>query len=212
MDSMFSSLSISDIITIIVSLLIAMACHEFMHAYVAHKLGDRLAYEEGRVSLNPLRHIDIFTTILLPFVMIIFGAPPIFAAKPVPFNAAEVKYGEYGIAIVGVVGPLTNLGLAILASLVLHIGGIATGLPVYQAITTFMAVNIGLFVFNMIPLPPLDGSRLLYAFAPDPLRRVMEQIEAFGFMALLLVLLLLFQFIGPIVNNISSEIFTLLLR
>lgn len=209
---MFSGLSATDIVIIIVSLLISMACHEFMHAFVAHKLGDRLAYEEGRVSLNPLKHIDVFTTVLLPFVMILFGAPPIFAAKPVPFNSSAVRYGEYGIAIVGIAGPLTNLLLAIAASVFLHIGGIAVGATIFQAIVMFMAINIGLFVFNMIPFPPLDGSRLLYAFAPEPLRRIMEQIEGFGFMALLLAILLLFPLISPVINNINTEIYNLLLR
>ena len=212
MTSMISGLSLSTIITLIGSLLIAMACHEFMHAFVAHKLGDRLAYEEGRVSLNPLKHIDTFTTLLLPFVMILFGAPPIFAAKPVPFNAHDVKYGEYGVAIVGISGPLTNFGLAVLAALMLHVFGIATGTMPYAVVTTFMLVNIGLFVFNMIPFPPLDGSRLLYAFAPDPLRRIMEQIEALGFMALLVAILLLFPLISPAISNISTGIYTFLLR
>lgn len=208
---MFTGLSASDIIVVLVSLVFSVGLHEAMHALVAHKLGDRTAYDEGRVTLNPLKHIDILTTVLLPFVMIIIGAPPIFAAKPVPFNAMAVRYGEYGVALVGLAGPFTNLMLAVVATLILRTG-LAPGSALFDPLIMFTQINIGLFVFNMIPFPPLDGSRLLYAFAPDPLRRVMEQIEAMGFLVLLFVLILLFPVIGPVISNISEEIFKFLLR
>lgn len=208
---MFTGLSASDIIVVLVSLIFSVGLHEAMHAFVAHKLGDHTAYDEGRVTLNPLKHIDILTTVLLPFVMIIIGAPPIFAAKPVPFNALAVRYGEYGVALIGLAGPFTNLALAVVASLILRMG-LAPGSALFDPLIIFMQINIGLFVFNMIPFPPLDGSRLLYAFAPDPLRRIMEQIEAMGFLVLLFVLILLFPVIGPVISSISEEIFKFLLR
>ena len=209
---MFSGISIESIFILLGSLVLAVGFHEAMHAYVAYKLGDKLAYEEGRISLNPFRHIDVLTTVLLPFVLILFGQPPIFAAKPVPFNASEVRHGEYGIALVALAGPFTNLVLAALSALVIHVFGIAIGTPLYDVVSIFCRVNISLFVFNMIPFPPLDGSRLLYAFAPDPVRRIMEQIEAFGFLMLLFVIILLFPFISPVINGISTEIYTFLLR
>lgn len=209
--NMFTGLSATDIAVVLISLVFSVGLHEAMHAFVAHKLGDRTAYDEGRVTLNPLKHIDILTTVLLPFIMIVIGAPPIFAAKPVPFNALALRYGEYGVALVGLAGPLTNLMLAVAAALVLRTG-LAPGSTLFDPLIIFMQINIGLFVFNMIPFPPLDGSRLLYAFAPDPLRRVMEQIEAMGFLVLLFVLILLFPVIGPVISNISEEIFTFLLR
>ena len=89
---------------------------------------------------------------------------------------------------------------------------IATGTLAFEIGSTFMWINIGLFVFNMIPFPPLDGSRLLYAFAPDPIRRIMEQIESLGFVAFLLILLVGFQFIAPIISNVNEVIYTFLLR
>lgn len=208
---MFTGLSASDIVVVLASLVFSVGLHEAMHAFVAHKLGDRTAYDEGRVTLNPLKHIDILTTVLLPFIMIIIGAPPIFAAKPVPFNAMAVRYGEYGVALVGLAGPFTNLMLAVVATLILRTG-LAPGSALFDPLIMFTQINIGLFVFNMIPFPPLDGSRLLYAFAPDPLRRVMEQIEAMGFLVLLFVLILLFPVIGPVISNVSEEIFKFLLR
>ncbi len=209
---MFSDFSASSIAIILISLVISLAIHEAMHAYVAHALGDQTAYEEGRLSLNPLKHVDIFTTVLLPLVLILFHQPPFFAAKPVPFNASQVRYGEYGIALVGIAGPLTNLLLAVLASIVLHIFQIGLGTDLATALILFMQVNIGFFVFNMIPFPPLDGSRLLYAFAPDGLRRVMEQIEGAGFMVLILFVLVLFPFISPLYTSISYNIVNFLLQ
>lgn len=208
---MFSGFSLESVLVLLGALIVSVGFHEAMHAFTAYKLGDRLAYEEGRISLNPLRHIDVVTTVLLPFILILFGMPPIFAAKPVPFNASEVRHGEFGIALVGLAGPLTNLALAALGAATMHILSVATGTLAFDLFAIFIKVNIGLFVFNMIPFPPLDGSRLLYAFAPEPVRRIMEQIEAFGFLPLLLAILFLFQFISPIISSISNEIYNVLL-
>jgi Zn-dependent protease len=210
--NMFSGLTPLDIVTLFGALLLAMGAHEAMHAYVAHSLGDRTAYEEGRLTLNPLKHIDVVTTVLLPLVLIVMGMPPIFAAKPVPFNAHSVRFGDYGIALVAMAGPLTNFVLAALAGLSLHVFGVATGTAAYSLITLFMQVNIGLFVFNSIPFPPLDGSRVLYAFAPDWLRDIMDKIESFGIMVFLFIVLLLFQFVSPLLTTLNSAVYNFLLR
>lgn len=181
-----------------------------MHAFTAHYLGDSTAHDEGRLTLNPLKHIDFLTTILLPFVLILLQMPPILAAKPVPFNPYNIRFGEYGAAMVALAGPLTNLLLAVVAAGVLHMFNVATGTVGFQVIATFIQLNIGLFVFNMIPFPPLDGSRLLYAFAPDPVRRVMEQIESLGLMIFLLVLFVGYQFISPVISSIIMSIYNFL--
>lgn len=212
LEDMFSGLTPLDIVTLFGALLLAMGAHEAMHAYVAHSLGDRTAYEEGRLTLNPLKHIDVVTTVLLPLVLIILGMPPIFAAKPVPFNAHSVRFGDYGVAMVAMAGPLTNFVLAALAGLSLHVFGIATGTTAFSLISIFMQVNVGLFVFNSIPFPPLDGSRVLYAFAPDWLRDIMDKIESFGIMIFLFAVLLLFQFIGPFLTTLNSAVYNFLLR
>lgn len=208
---MLSDLSGIDLLTVLVSLIISLAIHEAMHGYVAHWLGDNTAHQAGRLTLNPLAHIDLFTTVLLPFVLILSHLPPIFAAKPVPFNPARLKYDEYGAALVGVAGPLTNLVLAILAAVIFHVWGNGLGSYFYNALIIFTEVNIGFFIFNMIPIPPLDGSRLLYAFAPDWLREIMQQIEAAGFITILVIFVLLINFFqGPIIN-IQTSIINLLL-
>lgn len=102
---LISGLGVDGTIVIIVSIIISMVIHEVMHGYAAHALGDDTAKEAGRLTLNPLKHIDIYTTILLPIVMILIFHVPFLAAKPVPFNPNRVKFGEYGAAIVGVAGP-----------------------------------------------------------------------------------------------------------
>lgn len=198
---MFSGLSGFELLVVLVSIVISMSIHEATHGFTAHWLGDTTALEEGRLTLNPLKHVDIVTTVLLPMVLIIVGLPPIFAAKPVPFDPDRLRYGEFGMALVGVSGPLTNLALAGLAAGVFHIWGAAFGQQFYNALILFVQVNIAFFVFNMIPFPPLDGSRLLYAFAPEPLQDIMRQIEGFGFLGILVFILLVFQFIsGPLLG------------
>lgn len=196
-----SSVTGIDLVVVLFSIIIALSIHEAMHAYVAHWLGDTTAHDEGRLTLNPLKHIDVVTTVALPMVLLIFGLPPIFIAKPVPFNPNRVKYEEFGVALVGVSGPLTNLVLAALAAVVFRLFGADMSLFWQGAFLIFTQVNIGFFIFNMIPFPPLDGSRLLYAFAPEPLQKIMMQIEAFGLMGILFFMLILFQFIsGPFVT------------
>ena len=200
------------LITVLVSILIGLSVHEMMHAFVAHWLGDDTAYHEGRLTLNPLAHIDIATTILLPMVMIIAGLPPILAARPVPFNPSAVKWGDYGAALVGICGPFTNLILAIISGTVFKLIGADLGSFYYNALIIFTEINVMFFVFNMIPIPPLDGSRLLYAFAPDPVRKIMEQIEALGFFSILLIFFLVFAFFsGPIIEVQQSILKAILL-
>jgi Zn-dependent protease len=205
---MFSNLSGGDILIVIISLLISIGVHEATHAFVAHKLGDSTAYDEGRITLNPLKHVDLFMTVLLPAALLLLGLPPIFVAKPVPFDPHQLRHGEYGAAMMAVAGPFSNLALAVIGAVIIRLGW---GVDLTHALVLFMAVNISLFVFNMLPIPPLDGSRLFYAFAPEPVQRVMYQIEAMGFMVLILVLLLLSPVLSPVLNTIYRAIFQFLL-
>lgn len=206
---MFSDLTGLQISFFIISLLIGLSFHEAMHAFTGHGLGDTTAKEQGRLTLNPLAHIDLFTTILLPVFMVLAGLPPILAAKPVPFNPDRVKHDEFGVALVGIAGPLTNLALACVGALVFRL---LPSMSVNMAdfLVIFIALNIGLFIFNMIPFPPLDGSRLLYAFAPEPLQNVMRTIEQFGFASILIFFFVLYQFIGPIVSDLNSSLLRIL--
>lgn len=185
------------------SILVSITLHEAMHAYVSHWLGDDTAFHEGRLTLNPIAHIDPLTTIALPLFLAIVGLPPFGAAKPVPFNPFKIKWGEWGEALVGIAGPLTNLALAIVAGLVLRFADL-TGM-LENVFLVFATVNLAFFIFNLIPFPPLDGSRVLYAIAPDAIRSVMRMIEATGFMGILIFMFLIFPLIRPVFLDVFQS-------
>lgn len=182
-------------------LLISMSIHEMMHAFTSDWLGDDTARVMGRVSLNPLKHIDPFFTVALPLLLLLSGSPILFgAAKPVQVNFNRLRHNEFGGAIVGMIGPLTNLLIAIVAALLFNSLHPASGTALYDVFRLTIMLNVGLFVFNSIPWPPLDGSRLLYAFAPQPLQEIMQSIERMGMMGLVVFIFLFYQFGAPIGN------------
>ncbi len=204
---------LTNIIIIVPVLLVAMSTHEAMHAFTSYWLGDDTAQREGRLSLNPLRHIDPLTTLVLPVVTLVIFGVPLLAAKPVPFNPNRVRYDEFGAALVGLAGPLTNLALAVLSAIFLRGIGGQLGAGVVTVLETFVFINIALFVFNMIPFPPLDGSRLLYAVAPESVQRVMYQIESAGFMAIAIFLLIfLYTGLGALIVHVDQSLFNILVR
>ncbi len=191
-------------------LAISITLHEMMHAFVSDSLGDDTARHQGRITLNPLAHIDPFLTVGLPLLLILIGAPPFGAAKPVPLNPSRIRYGDFGVAIVAVAGPLTNLLLAIVSALLLRMVGFSSTnlLAIFLALS--VQINVGFFIFNMIPFPPLDGSRLLYAFAPEPLQKVMLQIESFGIAAIALFMFVIFPMISPLMTELTQRLLSVL--
>jgi len=191
-----------------VTIIIAISIHEMMHAYAALKLGDTTAHEEGRISLNPLSHVDPIMTIALPIITLILFQAPILAAKPVPFNPDRVKYDEFGAALIAAAGPFTNLVLATIGALIAH--AFSGNIDVYNALTIFVSINVGIFIFNMVPIPPLDGSRILYAFAPDSVRNVMAQLEQFGIFIVFALVLVVPAF-GQVIFDLNRSISLFLL-
>ena len=188
-------MDITYIATVLGVILVSMTLHEAMHGFVAFWLGDDTAKREGRLTLNPIKHIDPFLTIILPILLAISGGPIFGGAKPVPFNPDRVRYDEWGSALVALAGPLTNFIVAFVAFGIWVLLGTpqdTTG----QVLSVAISVNIGFFVFNMIPIPPLDGSRVLYALAPEFVRRGMEVIERFGIIFVFAIVLLASSVIG----------------
>ncbi len=198
------------IATVIITVLISITLHEAMHAFAAHWLGDDTAQMQGRLTLNPIKHIDPFLTLGMPILLALMGAPVLGAAKPVPFNPNRVKYDEFGAALVGLAGPLTNFVLAIAGAFFYRAIGALVPDVVVLSILTFILVNLGFFVFNMIPFPPLDGSRVLYAVAPEPIQKIMSQIEAYGLLGFVLFFFLLFKYISPMVADVINTLFRFL--
>lgn len=195
---------LSYLIIVFGSIIISMTLHEATHAFVSYWLGDDTAKLKGRLTLNPLAHIDPITTVLLPLILAALGAPPFGAAKPVPFNPSRVRFGEIGAALVGIAGPLANLLLAVVAGVIVHIIGL--GVPIVSMIVaTFALVNISFFVFNLIPFPPLDGSRVIYALAPDFIRSFMERIESMGFLAIIFFMFVFYAvLIEPFIRIVTA--------
>ena len=201
----------------------SMVLHELMHGLTAYWLGDDTAKENGRLTLNPIKHIDPVLTIALPALLVIMNgvthSTPIFGgAKPVPFRPDRVKGGEWGAALVGVAGPLTNLVLAFLFFLIAYFSGhlIIVGDVIFTTsgvmsmfLNAGIMVNLGFFAFNMLPIPPLDGSRLLYAIAPESVQKIMRAMENMGIVVVFGIVLIANSLVGNILGTIIDFILKL---
>lgn len=182
--------------------LVSMIFHELAHGLAAYFLGDDTAKEEGRLTLNPLKHLDPFLSVLLPLMLFVSGGPVFGGAKPVPVNSRNLKYGVWGMAIVAIAGPLTNFVLALVAFLVgFHTGAFVSGAGIWgEVLADVVTINLGFGVFNLIPIPPLDGSRVLYAIAPDGVREVMARMENWG----IIIVMVLVVAVPSIVNTVMG--------
>jgi Zn-dependent protease len=196
------------IVIVIIVILLSMTLHEAMHAFVGYWLGDDTAKVQGRLTLNPIKHIDPFLTIILPVILAIAGLPIFGGAKPVPFNPQNVRWGEWGAALVALAGPLTNFVIAFVVFGIRQVTAVPEGTIWYGVASIAILVNLGFFVFNMIPLPPLDGSRVLYALAPEFVRRGMEMIERYGVVVVFAVILLAGPSLGTFMSSVINFFLT----
>ena len=179
---------------VIVVAIISITSHEAAHGFVADRLGDPTARERGRLTLNPLPHIDPFFTILLPLFLILIGSGFIFGgAKPVPVNVSRLRNPRRDWALVGAAGPIMNvmiaIGLTALLSVVTHLGGANASAKLTEVLSVGIFLNVLLAAFNLVPIPPLDGSRVVQYFLSGEALNVYRRLEQFG---LLLVVALLF--------------------
>ena len=173
------------LIFVFVITLFSMILHELAHGLVALWQGDQTAKLSGRLSLNPLKHLDPWMSIVVPLCLAVMGGPIFGGAKPVPINVRNLKHREWSMALVAIAGPVTNILLAFIFFLVGHFSGMiytdgAGGL----ICTTGMLLNMGFALFNIIPIPPLDGSRVLYALAPEAVKTFMQELERYGFIVI----------------------------
>jgi len=175
--------------------------HEYAHAWAADQLGDPTARYAGRLSLNPLVHIDPWGTIFMPLALFLLTSGSfIFAyAKPVPYNPYNLKNQKRDPGLVGVAGPTANLTIALIFGLMVRFMP-SNSFTFFLAIITY--ANILLAVFNLIPIPPLDGSKILFAILPDSAWQIKQNLERYGFMILIFFIFFLFSWLSPVINFI----------
>lgn len=180
--------------------------HEYSHGWMADQLGDATARLAGRLTLNPLAHIDFFGTILLPLGLFLFsGGTFLFAyAKPVPFNPYALKDIRWDPAKVALAGPASNILIALVFGILVRSGMFAT--PLVDLLGIIVYANVLLAVFNLVPIPPLDGSKLLYAVLPDTpvFARFKMNLERYGMFILLFFIFFAFQLIMPVMSWLFS--------
>ncbi len=188
--------AIGDLLPIVVAataILMAITVHEFSHGFAAYLQGDMTARDAGRLTLNPIAHIDPVGTILIPGLLILSGSPFVVGwAKPVPFNPHHLKSGRFGAFLVGLAGPLSNFLLFIVAGLLLKVF-----FPIFPAsnflilfLVQVLVINLILGIFNLIPIPPLDGSKIFFNLLPVRFDRIAEYLDQWGPYILIILLVL----------------------
>ena len=179
----------------VLPLLFAITFHEAAHGFVAHRLGDNTAYDLGRVSFNPLRHIDPFGTVIMPTILLMSHSPFLFGyAKPVPVNFRALRSPRIDMVWVALAGPATNIALALVAAAAFHVVDFLpadAGQWLADNLKNALVINVILAIFNMLPLPPLDGGRVAVGLLPNALAVPLSRLEPFGMLILIGVLILL---------------------
>lgn len=193
-----------DFVFQIAILIMSVVIHEVSHGYAASMLGDQTARYQGRLTLNPLKHLDLFGSVILPIVLFITKAGFIFGwAKPVPYNPYNLKPGRWSEAIVAGAGPASNLIVAIFFGIVLRLvvasGPLWVTPAIIQIVALIIFINILLAVFNLVPIPPLDGSKILFAVFPDKFIEIRGFFERYGFILLLFFIFFLWRFLLPVI-------------
>lgn len=199
----------NSVLTFIFSLIIlifSVIIHEVSHGYAALFLGDRTAQDRGRLTLNPIPHIDPIGSIIFPALSLLLGGFIFGWAKPVPFNPYNLRNKKWGEAIVAAAGPASNFLLAIVFGLVLRFSPALAASAAAGLLATIVIVNLMLGTFNLIPIPPLDGSRIFGSLLPARFQNIRQSLDRWG---LVIVILLIF-ILAPIASIIVSWLFTLI--
>ena len=197
-----------NLIIVFTIIIISTVLHEVAHGYAAYLQGDTTAKDEGRLSLNPLVHLDLFTSVILPVLLYLTGGVVLGAAKPVPVDRRNLRNGEGSMTIVALAGPMMNLLIAFVMFMIGHFTGFLDDRGVIGFIFgQTIIMNLGFMAFNLIPIPPLDGSRVLYYFLSDRLRDVMDFIEMrMGILFVYLFLVIFGSALSTITYNVMVGI------
>ncbi len=190
----------------ILVLIFSVIIHEVSHGYAASALGDDTARYEGRLTLNPLKHLDPVGSFLIPLISFFMGGFIIGWAKPVPYNPHNLRVGRWSEALVALAGPASNLAIALVLGLLIRFSGEALGPAYLQIATLIVFINIVLAIFNLVPISPLDGSKLLYAFFPEKFRELRAFFEQYSLILLLIFIFFLWRLILPLVIAIFTLI------
>jgi Zn-dependent protease len=204
---------ISRLAAVAIIILVSFPVHEFSHAFTAYRLGDSTARYQGRLTLNPVKHFDPLGGLLL-VVGAVLGGFLIGWAKPTPVNVYNLRYGRYGDAIVSIAGPISNLILAVIVaiplrvilsnpSMLLTIQTNAIASFALDVATAFVLINVLLMIFNLLPIPPLDGWHVLLGLVSPRTAYTLRQYEQYGFILILLLILVGGRFIGPVIVAIQ---------
>ena len=190
-----------DFVFQIAILIMSVVIHEISHGYAASFLGDQTARYQGRLTLNPIKHLDFVGSFLVPSVAYFLGGFIFGWAKPVPYNPYNLRPGRWSEAVVAAAGPASNIILALIFGIFLRVGVIeGWANPAFIQITSVIVfINILLAIFNLMPIPPLDGSKLLFAIFPDKLFQMRTFFEKYGLLFVLFLIFFLWQFIFPVI-------------
>ena len=194
----------------IVILIVSIVIHEVSHGYVANMLGDPTAKYAGRLTLNPLRHLEVMGSFVVPLLTYMAGGLIFGWAKPVPYNPYNLKYQKWGPAFVAMAGPFSNFITALFFGLLVQLAVAGTFLlspALVEIMITIVFVNVTLMIFNLVPIAPLDGSKILFAVLPDSMRATADFIERYGFILLIIFVFFFFSALSPVIRGVVS-IFT----
>jgi len=195
-----------DFLFIIVILIMSIVIHEVSHGYAALALGDPTAKYQGRLTLNPISHLDPIGSFLIPLIGYFAGGFIIGWAKPVPFNPYNLRNQKWGEAIVAMAGPLSNISLAVIFGLLIRLAsGYGLMNQAFLSLAGFVVmINITLAIFNLVPIPPLDGSKILFAILPYKWQSIRESFEKFGLILVFIFIFFLWQLMSPTIGYFFS--------
>jgi Zn-dependent protease len=192
-------MGIEQTVLFIAILIISVIVHEISHGYMASYLGDPTARLKGRLTLNPIPHIDPIGSVIVPGLLVLTGTGVIFGwAKPVPYNPHNIA-NRYGNALVAIAGPTSNLFLATVSALAFRLLPLTAGGAAGQFCLAVILINVVLAVFNLVPIPPLDGSKILFDFLPAKFNYIRKNLEQYGFVILLFFVFFAIELISPVI-------------